>query len=316
MAIDVYEFLKVDRVTPVSVDGQLISFCGIGPCDPYQNINSLAAFRFARGAFTWTVDIAANPLAVPAIVADDNADGGDINSVVNNEITLFVEGELAGGGGQLLTEAGVWWTASQSDTNAFRDGNVVDRGFCYAITGVQFGLSAPFQRGGSGTAATDPKLYSSWLSNGHYNARLIEAVIWACAVELNFGNSGCRFRLGTIGKYPEAGGAAGDQITRNGLTAGALIFTPFMSLVCAGGPDEVKKMSAVLRLNPAMSVQNDTGNPTITGSSAANAGTINQANDGDVFTPVDMTMFGYIICCPPNGVCGVPNVLPAPAGFR
>lgn len=305
--ISLYKALAAGRPTVLGVQNQVVSYCGTGLCDPLlqTSISALEPFRYSTGLFHW--DLVATVLPNGGGTSAADADGDDLEIPTGTELTLFQAGV-----GEAMP--GGWWTNTISDTDLFKSGAPVDRGFMFLIMGFVASVMDPFQRGGTNASADDPKLYSNWLQESHngpgYSFLMQKFHLNYTAIEVNFGDQGTTYRCGVLAFYPEWGGPAGAQTVRNGMTGIPGAYLPFTTALCVGSRDDVKQFSVVLSTGQKGRVQNNPAQPTIAGSLAATALTINAANDGTVYVPVRILAVGYIVCVPFENFCGIPALTP------
>jgi len=88
------------------------------------------------------------------------------------------------------------------------------------------------------------------------------------------------------------------------------MYLPFTTAVCIGARDDVRQLTVTLTTGQSGRVQNNPAQPTIAGTLAATAGTINVLNDGTTYCPVRIVAVGYIVCVPYADYCGVPTLTP------
>ncbi len=301
-----YKVLSVGRPWVLGIQNQVVSYCGVGLCDPIlqNSVSAMEPFRYASCLFTWTNIGTTGGLAPIAA----NSDGGNLSLATGTEIDLFQAGvgdPMPGNG---------WWIQTISDTDLFRSGAPVDRGFMFLVTGVTFEALDCFQRGGTGTSATDPKFYSNWLhesNNGPgYSFNIQKFHMNYTAMQFTFGDTGCSYRIGVGAFWPHWGGPAGSQTVRNGLICTPGMYLPFTTSVCIGARDDVKQLTLTLTSGQGGVIQSVPALPTIAGSLAATNGTINTANNGDVHCTVRVMTIGYIVCVPYADYCGIPTLTP------
>lgn len=292
----------------LGIQNQVVSYCGVGICDPIlqNSVSALEPFRYATCLFEWDLVATVTPGGGGAVSAA-NADGDDLEIESNQQRELFTQGvgdPMPGG----------WWIQTISDTDLFRQGAPVDRGFMFLVTGLTCNALDCFQRGGSGAAAGDPKLYSVFLqcteAGPSYSFLIQKFHINYTAIQFAFGDTGCSYRLGIGGFYPTWGDPAGSSTVRNGLVSTPGMYLPFTTAVCVGSRDDVKQLKVTLTTGQSGRVQNNPAQPTVAGSLPATAGTINAANDGRVFCPFRVVAVGYIVCVPYENYCGIPTLTP------
>lgn len=303
---DAFRFLTCGRPFVLGVNNQVVSYCGQPLCDPLlqSSVSAHEPFRYATGLFHWepvATHVPGGP--VPA----DNADSDDLAIETQQQLNLFQSGV-----GELMP--GGWWIQTISDTDTFRQGAPVDRPYCFLVTGLTFNALDAFQRGGTGTSGSDPRLYSNWLqqsTNGPgYSFQMQRFHINYTAMQFIFGDTGSTYRVGIGGYWPVWGDPTGDQTVRNGLTSAPGMYLPFTTAVCVGPRDDARFLNLQLTTGQAGRVQNNPAQPTISGSREGTDQTINLANDGTTYVPVRVTLVGYIVCVPGSDQCGIPTLSP------
>lgn len=305
--ISLYKALSVGRPWVLGIQNQVVSYCGAGVCDPLlqNSVSALEPFRYDTGLFQWSL-VATNLPGGGSTLA--NSDGSDLALPTQTEVDLFTAGV-----GQPIT--GGWWNKTISDTDLFKAGAPVDRGFMFLVTGLAMSAMDPFQRGGTGAAIDDPKLYSNWLQESHngpgYSFLIQKFHLNYTAISIAFGDQGTQFRLGVMGFYPEWGGPTGAQTLRNGQTATPGMYMPLTTALCVASRDDVKQMTLALTSGQQGRVQNNPAQPTIAGSQVGvTTGLINTLNSGTVYAPVRAMLAGYIVCVPFENYCGIPALTP------
>jgi len=282
--LEIWKAMIPGRPWVLGIQNQVVSYCGIGVCDPLlqNSVSALEPFRYATGLYQWALTVA----------------GGDLTLGQNVELDLFTFGvgeQIPGG----------WWINTISDTDLFKSGAPVDRGFMFLGTGITAEALDVFQRGGpAGTAASDPKVFSSWLNESDdgagYSFLIQKFHLNYTAIQFTFGDTGCSYRLGVLAYWPQWGGPAGSQTVRNGLVATPGMYLPFTTAVCIGSAFDVKSLTLTLTSGQAGTVQNNGNTPTVIPANGV----------GTVFAPVRITVVGYIVCVPVENWCGVPMLTP------
>jgi hypothetical protein len=281
--LEVWKALVPGRPWVLGIQNQIVSYCGVGICDPLlqNSVSALEPFRYATGLFQWALAAA----------------GGDLTIGQNVELDLFTFGvgdPIPGG----------WWTQTISDTDLFKAGAPVDRGFMFLGTGLATEALDPFQRGGTGASATDPKLFSAWLSEADdgagYSFMIQKFHLNYTAIQFTFGDTGTTYRLGVLAFWPQWGGGAGSQTVRNGVVSTPGMYLPFTTAICIGSAFDVKQLTLSLFTGQSGDIQNNGTQPT----ALAPNGT------GTVFAPVRIMVVGYIVCVPVENWCGVPMLTP------
>src|SRR6185369_2806051 len=230
--LPLYKAFMPGRPWVLGIQNQVVSVCGVGICDPLlsNSTRALEPFTYATVLFAWSMVATGDNLA--------NVAGDDLEIESGQQRIAFQSGV-----GELIP--GGWWLQTISDTDTFKSGAPVDRGFMFLATGMITNALDPFQRGGTGASAADPKLYSAWLQESEdgpgYSFLIIKFHINYTAMELSFGDTGCRYRLGTLALWPTWGHPAGAQTVRNGLVATPGMYLPFTTAVCVGSRDDVKQ---------------------------------------------------------------------------
>jgi hypothetical protein len=301
-----FKALSVGRPWVLGIQNQVVSYCGVGLCDPLlqNSVSALEPFRYATCLFAWSLVATQGPNGSSIAAGDD---GANLQIPTQQEREIFVSGV-----GEPMP--GGWWIQTISDTDLFRSGAPVDRGFMFLVTGVTFNALDVFQRGGSGALPDDPKNYSNWLQESHngpgYGFIIQKFHINYTAMQFTFGDTGCSYRIGVGGFWPTWGDPSGAQTVRNGLVATPGMYLPFTTAVCIGARDDVRQLTITLTTGQSGLVQSNPAHPTIAGSKPATAGTINGKNDGTVYAPVRVVAVGYIICVPYADYCGIPTLTP------
>lgn len=277
--LEIWKALVPGRPWVLGIQNQVVSYCGIGVCDPLlqNSVSALEPFRYATGLFQWTIAAAA----------------GNITIGQNVELDLFTAGV-----GEAIP--GGWWIQTISDTDTFKQGAPVDRGFMFLATGLVAEVPDPFTRGGSGTSAADPKVYSAFLAESNdgagYSFLLQKFHLNYTAIQFSFGDTGCSYRLGVLALWPQWGGPAGAQTVRNGVVATPGMYLPFTTAVCIGSAFDVKQLTLTLTTGQAGTVENNGAQPT--------------PGATTVFVPVRIIIVGYLVCVPVENYCGVPMLTP------
>jgi hypothetical protein len=266
----------------LGVNGQTLSFCGVGICDPMlqNSINALMPLVYDTAFHTWTLAAA----------------GADLVHQPQ-ELQLFTAGV-----GETGAATNVWYPKTPSETNLFRGGAPVDRPFMFLVTGLTFSALDPHQRGGEGAAAADPKYYSAWLQESEdgpgYSFLMQKFHINNDALRMRFGDTGCEYRVGLGAFSPPWGDPAGAQTVRNGLTSTPGMYLPFTTSVCIGSRDDVKQLTLFAATGHAGQIQNNAAVPTALPP---------ENDDGTVYVPIRVATVGYMICVPLQDYCGVPS---------
>lgn len=307
--LSLYKALSVGRPWVLGIQNQVVSYCGVGICDALlaNSVSALEPFRYATGLFSWASVATQNNALIPPAQSLANHDGNDLAIASGQEVDLFTSGV-----GEAIP--GGWWIQTISDTDLFRSGAPVDRGFMFLVTGVTFSSMDVFQRGDTGTSATDSKMYSNFLEGGAsgpgYGFLIQKFHINYTAMQMTFGDTGCSYRIGIGAFWPDWGHPTGQQTVGNGVVATPGMYLPFTTAVCIGARDDVKQLTLTLTTGQAGRVQNNPAQPTISGSLAATNVTINGVNDGTVHAPVRVVTVGYIVCVPYADYCGIPTLTP------
>jgi len=297
-----------------SANGQIVTYCGVGLCDALlqNSINAPMGFLYTKGLFVF--NLVATQKGNGVLLAA-NSDGCNLGSPAGSSIEL-----LSVGVGQPIpvSNGTAWFLQTTSSSSLLSNGAVAPRGFNWLIFGVAVEVTLPYQRGGTGAAASDPKFFSSWLGpqpNGPaYAQKLQSAVIENGAVECKFNDAGQSYRFGLISQHPSLGGATGGGLAKNGSTSSGPTYTPLQIAMCFGADNDVRSARITCTLGEAITIQNDASTDTISGSTAATALTINVANNGDVYIETCFTFFGRQICVPQDAFCGVPQASAARLG--
>lgn len=283
--LEIWKALTPGRPWVLGIQNQVVSYCGVGICDPLlqNSVSALEPHRYSTGLYQW---------AIAGGVA-----GGDLVIGQNVELDLFTTGvndQIPGG----------WWTNTISDTDLFKQGAPVDRGFMYLATGLGAEVMDPFMRGDSANAATDHKLFMAWLNEAEdgagYSFLLQKFHMNYTAVQLTFGDTGCSYRVGVLAYHPQQGGPAGAQTVRNGLVSTPGMYYPLTTAICVGSAFDVKQMQMTLTTGQAGQIQNNGNQPTA----------LTPGGASTVFVPIRMTLYGYIVCVPVENWCGVPMLTP------
>jgi hypothetical protein len=262
--------------------GQSNAFCGFGAADPIlrDNILGLMPFRRSTGALKFTL----------------SADAASLILAAGSTCQLFAVGVS-----ELLTVQNLWWTAGYSDTDLKIGGAPEERDLMFYAVGMAFATRDAYQRGGTGAAATDPRLFPAWLSpDANYPQLLAKAVLNYTAIRLDFGSAPMSYQIGVPAMYPSWFGARGDRSISNGNIQNPGSYLPWNAGVCMAGRDESKKLTMTLTTGQAIEIQSNPASPTV------KTGT-NTANDGTVYQEVVCVVVGYPVCAPLFGACGIGN---------
>ncbi len=307
--LSLYKALSVGRPWVLGIQNQVVSYCGVGICDALlaNSVSALEPFRYATTLFPWSSVATQNNALVPPALTAANADGNDLQIPTQTERDIFTSGV-----GELIP--GGWWIQTISDTDLFRSGAPVDRGFMFLVTGVTFSAMDAFQRGGTGADAGDPKMYSNFLvgeaSGPGYSFNMQKFHINYTAMQFTFGDTGCSYRIGIGAFWPDWGHPTGQQALGNGCVSTPGMYLPFTTAVCIGARDDVKQLTVSLTTGQSGRIQNEPAKPTVSGSLPATNHTINTLNDGTVYAPVRVLAVGYIVCVPYADYCGIPTLTP------
>jgi len=305
-----YKAFAVGRPWVLGVQNQVVSYCAMGVCDPsvQNSVSALEPFRYATGLFAWQSLATAVPTGGGA-GQPINTDGNNLTIASGATLNLFQAGV---GDAIPLSDGTTWWVNTISDTDLLRSGAPIDRGFMFLGTGLVFEAMEPFQRGGTFTAPTDPKLFSKWLERQDdgpgYGQAIQQAMINYTAMQVSFSDAGTTFRIGVGAFYPQWGGPSGSQSIRNGNVGTPGTYLPFTTGICTGSRDDVRQLTLALLFGQSATVQNNPTEPTVSGSTLS--GVINTANNGTVYAPVRVTLVGYMVCVPSDAYCGVPSFTP------
>ena len=284
--LEVWKALVPGRPWVLGIQNQIVSYCGVGICDPLlqNSVSALEPFRYQTGLFHWGLAV----------------NGGDLTIGQNVELDLFT----AGVGD---TIPGGWYINTISDTDLFKQGAPVDRGFMFLGTGIAAEALDPFQRGGTGTAAADPKYFSAWLNEADdgagYSFLIQKFHLNYTAIQFTFGDTGTSYRLGVLAFWPQWGGPRGSQSVGNGLVATPGMYLPFTTAICIGSAFDVKQLTLSLTTGQAGTIQNNGAQPTVQFPSTNTV-------DPTVYAPVRIMVVGYIVCVPVENWCGVPMLTP------
>lgn len=277
MQCDLNAVKMADGAVVRPVPGQAADFCGIGACGAFRDLllNSLDSARYSSGVIT------SGTLA---------AAGADLTFASLSGVSLFVSAQgdaaNAGTGTTPATAEGLWFAVSPAQTNQTVSEAPVPRDFLFCAVGMAVSVDPAYQRGGTGSAAVDPIMYSQWI-DAAYNSALQTAILNNVAISLAFGNQNTTFQLGLLREYPYFGGAAGGSQIRNGVIAAPLMFTPFNSVVCVGIRDEVRKLVMKAQVGQAFTVESIGANP----SQQPTA----QVVDTAVRVPFAVYLYGFVI---------------------
>lgn len=331
-----YQALSCGRPWVLGVQHQVVDYCGLGVASDVLRllVNALEPFRYSTGAISMEL-VAPLVQPPPPGVSLPNSDGDDMAAADGFSINLCGYGI----GEQV---AGLWYNATLSDTDALAGGAFVPRDFMFVCTGITAETQQPFQRGGTGTSPTDPKMYSSWLSlppppkGSDYSATIQSILLNYMAIQIQFGDQGTFYRTGVMGAYPQMGGPRGGSSIPNGVTGYPGTYIPFNSGISFGSKDDLNNLTVTCTIGQTPStstgsisgkvgvgsgkggfrVQSSPFNPTVSGNidkggpNPETNGTINAANDGTVYAPFRLTFMGYPICVPLPNYCGVPELSP------
>jgi hypothetical protein len=322
--IDKASAFSPTRPWPLGVNYQSIAYCGVGLCAPelQDSVRGMEPFAYDTGLFNFVMG--ATPINTTTGASSlVNVDGDDLFAQAGETLQLFRAGvgdTIAQSTGNFTGTNGgsAWYTKTISDTDTFPGGGApVDRGFLMMVSGISVEALDPFQRGGSGTATSDPQLYSSWLEMQEdgpgYSQRIQKHLLNMLGITVAFGNTGTTYRLGTPAHHPSQGGPSGSQAVTNGRISTPGVYLPLMTSFCIGAIDEVRQLALNLTLGTQVEIQSDATNPTIAGSTLS--GSINVANKGDVYAPIRVNLYGKTVCAPPNGACGLTDLDALRAGL-
>lgn len=275
--------------SPYAIDGQVIQDCGIGLCDPTLrgNVLAMTAFIYDTSFLVWDLV--------------GNADAGNITIDAGQVINFFdtTDGEPVDGGWQLKTKA---------FTNSLRESGLVKKGLMLVAFGLMVEVHNPVQRGGTGASAADPMLRSAWLQNSasgpNYSAELQAATINYLTFRIEVVDGGNFYDLGPAGFSPAFSGPSGQATTRNG-SLNCVQFAAFPIAFCIGDADSGNDVDFTATFGAEYEIQSSTP-ATVAGSEDDTEGTINTANQGDVYVPVRVVVVGTPVCYPLANLCGNP----------
>ncbi len=257
------------------VNGQTNVLCGPGACDPTlrASLSGLKPYRYMTGAIQGTIA----------------ADGSPIVIAAGTSIILGAEGV-----GEVLTNAGLWMTATTSHTDLEKGGAAAPKNYFFLLTGLAVQVMDAVQRA-TGGAATDAMKFSSWLlPEFGYQQALVKAVINFTAISVKNDDNGCEQRLGVIAFLPQMGGPVGDQTITNGRTQTPGVYTPFVATYLMGPKDD-QQAKFTLTVGQAISIDNNAVSPTSTVGTAGTTGTI--------YVPVRVQLIGMLVCVPQGAAC-------------
>lgn len=283
-----YKALIPGRPWVLGVENQVIQVCGIGICDPIlvNNINALAPLTYDGAVFSWDVVSAVNPDPPPAsllsLVLPDN---------ITREFFTTGVGELISGG---------WWIKTISDTNAFKGGTTVDRGFMFLITGFAVEVHDAFTK--ENDTASAKKRYPAWLQMADdgvgYSFCMQKYLINYLAFTLTFGDTGQLYRIPVASLLPPWGGPNGAQTVRNGQTCMPGAYLPLTTGICAGSRDDVRHMTLTGFCGIGQVIDGNEAQP------------IHDTVDHKCHVYVRVIAIGYIVCVPIENYCGIPMLTP------
>lgn len=278
------------RSSPYICEGQIFEECGIGLCDPMlrNNILAMTAFVYDTSFYVWTLV--------------GNADGGNIE-ITSGQERAFMDTTLGG------PVDGGWMNKTLAYTNTLKQAGLVKKGLTYVAFGMIVDTREPVQRGGTGASVDDPELRSAWLGNSasgpNYSAELTKFILNMTTFKLEVVDGGTEYNLGPAAFMPGPFGPRGQTVTSNGELS-CIQFACFPIAFCIGDADSGTDVDFTGTVGVNAAVQSASP-PTVAGSEEDTAGTINTANQGDVYVPVRVIVVGVPMCYPLADICGIPT---------
>lgn len=302
--------LSMDAPFVMDVAHQVRSYCGVGICDPVlQNfVQAPEPWRYDSGLWAFSAAATAVPTSGGAAQLA-NVDGDNLQLPTTGLELVLLQTGVAEPIGISNPAIATWFNKTTSETDLLRKGSPIPRNFMFMVTGAAVEFSEPFQRGGTGAAVDDPRVYSDWLRpqpNGPlYSASMQQFLISNVALRIAFNDQGSYKYLGRAAHYPQIGGPNGSVSIRNGNTGAGASYTPFFVAMMLGSFDDSNQARLSCTVGQSAIIQSNAAAPTISGT--AIPGVINSANDGTVFVEQTVTLIGHPVIAPADQYCQPPK---------
>jgi len=303
--------LLIDGPFVLDVAHQSRSYVGIGICDPILQTFVQGPEPWRYDAALWAIQMVATKKTVTgAGPLAANTDGCDLAPVVTTPIglTFLQSGSIGAQEPIAISDGSVWYNKSASDADLLRRGSPVSRGFMFMVIAMTVEFLRPFQRGGTGTDATDPKKFSNWLTDAPnspaYGEQIQKFLIETVAMRIAFSDSGKYFFLGRASNFPQYGGARGNLSISNGNMSCGPTATPLAVALMLGSFDDANQATLVASIGQDARIQSD--GTTLTTAGSVVPGVINDADNGTVYCQQVITLVGHPVIAPADQFCAMP----------
>ena len=308
------DVLLIDGPFVLDVAHQSRSYVGIGICDPVLQ-------TFVQGPEPWRYDSALWAFQMVATLQNPaglgplgpNEDGDDLQIVSQGGTCgadlLFLQSGTVGAPEPIaISNGSTWYNKSPSDADLLRRGSPTARGFMFMVIAMTTEFLMPFQRGGTGVDASDPKKYSAWLTDAPnspaYAIRIQKYLIDSVAFRIAFADAGKFFFLGRASNFSQFGGARGHLSVSNGNMSSGPTAMPLAVALMLGSFDDANQATLSATAGQTAVIQSDGTALTTAGTKIP--GVINKADDGTVYCQQVVTLVGHPVIAPADQFCAMP----------